>query len=176
MDSFEWNKIIGSVLASLLFIVAVSLASQAIYSSPPLGKPAYVVPGVVASAGLVEATATAAAAETMPDFASAIPMANAMNGAMIVERCGACHDWTKGGPNKIGPNLWGITEEAMAEVPGYQFSAAMEAHKGEKWDPEKFNEWLWKPQALIKGTKMTFAGIPKGQDRADVIAYLETLK
>ena len=66
--------------------------------------------------------------------------------------------------------------EAMAEVPGYQFSAAMEAHKGEKWDPEKLNDWLYKPQAFIKGTKMTFAGIPKSQDRADVIAYLETLK
>jgi cytochrome c len=52
----------------------------------------------------------------------------------------------------------------------------MEAHKGEKWDPEKLNEWLYKPQAFIKGTKMTFAGITKGQDRADVIAYLETLK
>ena len=64
----------------------------------------------------------------------------------------------------------------MAEVPGYQFSAAMAGHKGEKWDPDRLNEWLWKPQAMIKGTKMTFAGIPKAQDRADVIAYLETLK
>ena len=57
-----------------------------------------------------------------------------------------------------------------------KLSAAMEAHKSDKWDPEKLNEWLYKPQAFIKGTKMTFAGIPKGQDRADVIAYLETLK
>jgi len=52
----------------------------------------------------------------------------------------------------------------------------MEAHKNEKWDPEKLNQWLWKPQSLIKGTKMTFAGMPKAEDRADVIAYLETLK
>ena len=62
------------------------------------------------------------------------------------------------------------------EVPGYQFSAAMQAKKGEKWDPEKLNQWLWNPQSLIKGTKMTFAGIPDGQKRADVIAYLESLK
>ena len=102
--------------------------------------------------------------------------ADPKKGEQIAKVCAACHTLTKGGPNKIGPNLWDVTEEAMAEVPGYQFSAAMEAHKGEKWDPEKLNEWLWKPQAMIKGTKMTFAGIPKGQDRADVIAYLETLK
>ena len=83
MDSFEWNKIIGSVLASVLFIVAVSLASQAIYFSPPLRKPAYVIPGVVASAGPAETSPVVAAAEPMPDFATAVPMANAMNGAMI---------------------------------------------------------------------------------------------
>jgi cytochrome c len=82
----------------------------------------------------------------------------------------------KGGANKIGPNLWDVTEENMAAVPNYQFSAAMEAHKSEKWDADKLNQWLWRPQSLIKGTKMTFAGMPKAEDRADVIAYLETLK
>ena len=87
-----------------------------------------------------------------------------------------CHTFNKGGANKIGPNLWDITEENMAAVPNYQFSSAMEAHKGEKWDPDKLNQWLWKPQSLIKGTKMTFAGLPKAEDRADVIAYLDTLK
>jgi cytochrome c len=102
--------------------------------------------------------------------------ADPKRGEQLAKVCAACHTFNKGGANKIGPNLWGITEEAMAEVPGYQFSAAMAGHKGEKWDADKFNEWLWKPQALIKGTKMTFVGMPKAQDRADVIAFLETLK
>ena len=102
--------------------------------------------------------------------------ADPKKGEQIAKVCATCHTFNKGGPNKIGPNLWGITEEEMAAVAGYQFSAAMEAHKGEKWDPEKLNQWLYKPQAFIKGTKMTFVGIPKEQDRADIIGYLETLK
>ncbi|MGE5271609.1 MAG: c-type cytochrome, partial [Thiohalocapsa sp.] len=78
-------------------------------------------------------------------------------------------------PNKIGPNLFGVMEENIAAVPGYQFSQALAAHKSEKWDPDKLNEWLFKPQEFAKGTKMSFPGLPKEQDRADVIAYLETL-
>ena len=67
-------------------------------------------------------------------------------------------------------------QENIAAVPNYQFSPALAAHKSEKWDPEKLNVWLFKPQNFAKGTKMTFPGLPKGQDRADVIAYLESLK
>ena len=66
--------------------------------------------------------------------------------------------------------------ENIASVANYQFSQALAVHKGEKWDPEKLNVWLYKPQVFAKGTKMTFPGIQKGQDRADVIAYLESLK
>jgi len=78
--------------------------------------------------------------------------------------------------NKTGRNLFDIMEEDIAAVLKYQFSQVLAAHKGEKWDPDKLNQWLWRPQSLIKGTKMTFAGMPKAEDRADVIAYLETLK
>ena len=76
----------------------------------------------------------------------------------------------------IGPNLFGIMEENIAAVPNYQFSQALSQHKGEKWDPDKLNVWLFKPQEFAKGTKMSFPGLPKVQDRADVVAYLETLK
>ncbi len=171
MDSFEWNKIIGSVLASLLFIVAVSLASQAIYSSPPPAKPAYVVPGVAASVGPADAAATAVAAESMPDFAGAIPMANAMNGAMIAERCGACHDWNRGGPNKIGPNLYGVVGRPRAAHPGFDYSPAMKAKTG-SWTYADLFTFLKQPQLFVPGTKMSFGGLPKAQDRLDVIAFL----
>jgi cytochrome c len=171
MDSFEWNKIIGSVLGSVLFIVAVSLASQAIYSSPPPAKPAYVVPGVVASTEPAATTVTAAAAEQMPDFAGAIPMANAVNGASVAERCAACHDWTKGGPNKIGPNLYGVVGRPRASHPGFDYSAAMKA-KGGNWTYLDLFIFLKQPQIFVPGTKMSFAGLPKEQDRLDVITFL----
>ena len=173
MDSFEWNKIIGSVLAAVLFIVAVSLASQAIYYAPPPAKPAYVVPGVVASTSPAGATQTPATAEPMPDFAAAIPMANAMNGAMIAERCAACHDWTKGGPNKIGPNLYGVIGRPRASHPGFDYSPAMKA-KGGSWTYADLFAFLKQPQLFVPGTKMTFGGLPKVQDRLDVIAFLRT--
>src|SRR5207253_1114345 len=78
--------------------------------------------------------------------------------------------------NKIIPNPCGAMEENIASVPNYQFSQALLAHKSEKWDPDKLNVWLFKPQSFAKGTKMTFPGLPKTQDRADVVAYLESLK
>src|SRR5579871_2866011 len=170
MDSFEWNKIIGSVLASCLFIVAVQLASQAIYSAPPPARPAYVVPGVVASTGN-EAAPNNANAEPLPDFATVIPAANVANGMMVAERCAACHDWSKGGPNKIGPNLYGVVGRPRASQPGFDYSPAMKA-KGGTWSYADLFQFLRQPQVFIPGTKMTFGGLPKAQDRVDVIAFL----
>ena len=170
MDSFEWNKIIGSVLGCLLFIVAVSLIGQAIYSAPPPAKPGYVVPGVVATASS-ETTAAQPAAETIPDFAMVIPMADVMKGEMIAQQCMACHDFTKGGPNKIGPNLYGVIGRPRASHPGFDYSAAMKA-KGGDWTYADLFEFIKQPQLFISGTKMTFGGLPKPQDRLDVIAWL----
>jgi cytochrome c len=164
MSSFEWNKIIASVLTAMIVAMASGILAGQLVRPKELEKPVFVVAGAEPSASAPAEGAAAGPEPIGPLLAKADPK----KGEQIAKVCAACHTFTKGGPNKIGPNLWDITDEAMAEVPGYQFSAAM--------DPEKLNEWLWKPQAFIKGTKMTFAGIPKGQDRADVIAYLETLK
>jgi cytochrome c len=72
--------------------------------------------------------------------------------------------------------LFDVMEENIAAAPGYTFSSALLADKDKKWDPDELNQWLYKPQDFAHGTKMTFAGLPKEQDRADVIAYLLTLK
>jgi cytochrome c len=172
MSSFEWNKIIASVLTAMIIAMASGILASQLVRPKELAKPVFIVAGAEPAASAASGQAAAGPEPVGPLLANADPK----KGEQLSKVCAACHTFNKGGPNKIGPNLWGITEEAMAEVPNYQFSAAMEAHKGEKWDPEKLNEWLWKPQALLKGTKMTFAGFPKVQDRADVIAYLESLK
>ena len=165
-------RIMGSVLGAVLFVVAVHIASQAIYYAPPPAKPAYIVPGAQAKAE-TPATAAAAAvpAEAAPDFATAIPMADAMAGAAIAERCAACHDWTKGGPNKIGPNLYGVVGRAKASHPGFDYSAAMKA-KGGNWTYADLFNFLRQPAIFVPGTKMSFAGLPRAQDRLNVIAYL----
>jgi len=172
MSSFEWNKIIASFLTAMIVAMVSGILAGQLIRPKELEKPVFVVAGAEPSASAPAEGAAAGPEPIGPLLAKADPK----KGEQIAKVCAACHTFNKGGPNKIGPNLWGITDEAMAEVSGFQFSAAMEAHKGEKWDPEKLNQWLWKPQAYIKGTKMTFVGIPKGQDRADVISYLESLK
>ncbi|HXJ00049.1 MAG TPA: c-type cytochrome, partial [Micropepsaceae bacterium] len=151
-------RILGSVLGAVLFVVAVHIVSQAVYYAPPPAKPAYVVPGVQAKA---EAPAPAAApvAEPAPDFANVIPMADVMAGESVAERCGACHDWSKGGPNKIGPNLYGVISRAKASHPGFDYSPAMK-EKGGNWTYADLFTFLRQPAAFVPGTKMGFAGLP----------------
>jgi cytochrome c len=172
MSSFEWNKIIASVLTALIIAMAAGILAGRLVRPTPLEKPVFVVAGGEAASTPAEQPAAAKLEPIGPLLAKADPK----KGQALTTVCQACHTFDKGGPNRIGPNLWGITTEGMAEVPNYQFSAAMEAHKGEKWTAEELNEWLNSPQHFMPGTKMTFAGYPKAENRADVIAYLQTLK
>ena len=173
MPSFELNKIIASILTAMIVAMASGiLASQLIRPKEP-AKPVFLPVAAEAPAGAGAAQQAAAGPEPIGPF---LGKADPKKGEQIAKVCATCHTFNKGGPNKIGPNLWGITEEEMAAVAGYQFSAAMEAHKGEKWDPEKLNDWLDNPQHFAQGTKMTFAGFPQAQTRADVIKYLQSLK
>jgi cytochrome c len=173
MSSFEWNKIIASILTAMIIAMASGILAGQLVRPKPLEKPVYLPAGAEQVAAASAQPGAAAGPEPIePLLAKADPK----RGEQLVKVCVQCHSFNKGGANKIGPNLWDVTEENMAAVPNYPFSAALEAHKNEKWDAQKLNQWLWRPQSLMKGTKMTFVGMPKAEDRADVIAYLETLK
>lgn len=177
MSSFEWNKIIASVLTAMIIAMVTGIVAHSIVHPEKLEKQAYLPPGATAGGESASAPAAAAPAEEKPqpiDMSKADPK----KGEQIAKVCLQCHTFNKGEPNKIGPNLFGVVgdNENIATVPGYTFSAALSADKDKKWTPDELNEWLWKPQSFAKGTKMTFAGLPKAQDRADVIAYLQTLK
>jgi cytochrome c len=172
MDSFEWNKIAGGILASVLFVLVVHIGSQAAYYVPPPAKPGYIVQGVVEpTAG--GAPAPAPVAEAIPDFATVIPKADPAVGMTIADRCAVCHDWSKGGPNKIGPNLYGVVGRPRAMHEGFDYSPAMKA-KGGSWTYQDLFTFLAAPAQFVPGTKMTFAGLPKAQDRLNVIAFLRT--
>ena len=90
------------------------------------------------------------------------------------KQCFTCHTTDKGGANKVGPNLWDIVGRKKAAHPGFGYSSALSA-KGGDWSYEDIDHMIFKPTTYVRGTKMAFAGLPKEQERADVIAYLRTM-
>ncbi|MGO8916673.1 MAG: c-type cytochrome [Stellaceae bacterium] len=172
MSSFEWNKIIGAVLASMILAMVSGIIAGNLVKPIVPAKPVYVVAGEAPAAQQAAAAAPAGPEPIAPLLAKA----DASAGKDQAKKCTVCHTFDKGGANRIGPNLWNVIGEPIAEDRGgYQFSPALTAHKGQKWTADELNQWLFSPQAFAKGTKMTFAGLPKAQDRADVVAYLNTL-
>lgn len=171
MDSWEWNKIAGAVLGTLLIVLVIKFVAEAVYETPPPKKPGYAVE--VPKEAPVRTAAAAPAAEPLPDFGTELPAANAAHGKDISSRCEQCHDLSKGGPNKIGPNLWGVVGRARATHPGFDYSSAMSASH-DPWTFDKLFVFLKAPQETVPGTKMTFAGLRSSQDRLDLLAYLRT--
>ncbi|HTT83191.1 MAG TPA: cytochrome c family protein [Rhizomicrobium sp.] len=172
MDSFEVNKIFGAVLGTLLFIVAVKIASDFIFLVPLPSKPGYVVAGVPAASE--SSTPAQPTEEPLPDFGTVLPKADVAKGKDISARCEQCHDLSKGGPDKIGPNLWGIVNRPRASRSSFSYSTAMSSSHA-PWTYANLFRYLRSPQEMVPGTKMTFAGLPSAQDRIDLLAYLRTL-
>ncbi len=171
MDSWEWNKIAGAVLGTLLFVLVVKFVAEAVYETPLPKKPGYAVE--VPEEAQTQTAAAAPAAEPIPDFGSVLPTANVAHGKEISGKCEQCHDLSKGGPNKIGPNLWGVVGRARATHPGFSYSSAMSASH-DLWTFDKLFVFLKSPQSDVPGTKMSFAGLRSAQDRIDLLAYLRT--
>lgn len=94
------------------------------------------------------------------------------NGRRVFARCRSCHTITEGGPGMTGPNLYGVFGRTAGAQPGYNYSAALKS-AGFVWDGEKLDHWLENPRTFLRGTKMSFAGIPDATDRRDVIAWLK---
>jgi cytochrome c len=171
MDSFEWNKIIGAVLGTVLFIVALYIGIGGLMEPEKAQKPGMDIAVTETPGG----TGEKPVAEAPPDWGTVLPAADVAAGENIHKRCLQCHDFEKGGPNKIGPNLYGIVGNHHAHAPDFAYSAAMKALADKTWDYEALNHFLTDPKVAVPGTKMAFAGLSKTQDRVNVIAFLRTL-
>ena len=170
MDSFELNKVIGAILGTCIVLLVTSFAAGAIFAPVMPAKPGYeIVVKEEAAAGGKEAAA--AASEPIEKL---LQTASVEKGEAAAKKCAACHTFEKNGPNRVGPNLYGIIGDKKGEGRGFNFSAAMKA-KGGEWTYEDLNQFISNPKGFIPGTAMGFAGIQKDSERADVIDYLHTL-
>ena len=171
MDSFELNKVAGAVLVAGIFLMVTGIIGRALVSPEHEEKPVIVATGAEAPAAPSGGEAAPAAIEPI---APLLANANVDAGKTAARQCQTCHSLEKGGPNKVGPDLWDVIGRKRAGHEGFAYSKAMQ-DKGGEWDYESLNHFLQSPQGFVKGTKMTFAGIRKAETRADVIAYLRTL-
>jgi cytochrome c len=170
MNSFELNKILGALLGTCLAVLAINIAAGAVFTQHKPEKAGFDV------AVKEEAPAAGGAEQTKSEpIEVLLASATVEKGQAAAKPCLACHTFEKGGPNKVGPNLYGVVNEEKGHGRnGFNFSAAMKA-KGGKWTFADLNQFLTSPKAFVPGTAMGFAGIQKDSSRADVIAYLNSL-
>jgi len=159
------NTIAGWVLAGAICALGLSIVTGEYFHGERPEKMGMTVEGVEAEGGGGEVAEK--------PIAFYLQTADPAKGAEVFKKCAACHNADKGGANAIGPNLYGVVGDAIgAGRGGFAFSDSLKA-KGGKWDFDSLNAWLTSPKKFADGTKMTFAGLSKPEDRANVIDYLD---
>ncbi len=165
MNTMEITKFVGAVCGSLLVFLLIATASASIFDTHA-EMAAYII-----ETDEPAADEAPAEAETV-DVAALVAAADPAAGEGVFRKCSACHKVD--GTNAVGPHLDGVVGREKSAVPDFNYSGALAAVGG-AWTPENLYAFLENPKGYAPGTAMAFAGLPKSEDRADVIAYLETL-
>jgi cytochrome c len=162
MDAYQINKVLGLVLGTLLVLQTVRILDGAFTT------------GKVAAAKEEQPAEAKGEAASAQSINALLGSASAQHGAQIAKQCEICHNFQEGQGAKVGPDLYGVVDRPVASVEGFNYTAALKA-KGGKWTFAELNKWLTDPRADVPGTAMTFAGLSNEKQRADVIAYLDSL-
>ena len=159
------NTIAGWVLGAAIVALGASIVTGEVFKAERPEKMGYPIEGV-------EIEGEAGAAEEQP-IATFLASADAGAGEQVFKKCAACHTVNAGGASGLGPNLHGIMGAAIAGKPGFAYSEALKG-KGGTWTWDNMSAWLKSPKAFAPGTKMTFAGLGKPEDRANLMVYLNS--
>ena len=170
MSDLRVNKILGAVLATGLVILGLQQVSELAFATKAPAKPGYAI------AVVEEAGGGSDKPDVPPDWGTVLASADAAAGQTTSSKCLSCHTFTNGGPNATGPNLWGVIARKPGTHAGFAYSAGMTAFGGAHagWDFDTIYKFLANPQADVAGTKMTFVGLKKPEDRINLIAWLRT--
>jgi len=169
MSGIELNKIAAAILLASLIAMLTGFIANILYKPTLQPKNRGFIVGVSENTH----NNNAPAPDVAVDIKELMKNANAEAGKEVAKKCLACHSLDKDGPNKIGPHLWNVAGAEKAQNKTFKYSSAMSS-KGGIWDDESLFHLLHKPSQFIPGTKMSFAGINKPQDIANVILYLKT--
>ena len=170
MDVFEFNKLAGGLLLAGVVTIFIGIFGNTLVPKQDGGHGAE-PHGTDMAAAAPAAPAKPAGPEPI---AAMLAEADIARGQSITKKCTTCHTFTEGGAAKQGPNLYNIVGADIATREGFGYSDAMADQPGE-WTYVNLNAFLFKPKNFVKGTKMTFVGLRKARDRADLIAYLRSL-
>jgi len=164
MNTMEITKVVGGIAGALLILLLLKMGAEAYYFPHAEHE----------EQGYTIATADEAPAEEVEavPFSEVLAAADAGAGARVFNKCKACHS-TDAGVSKVGPSLFGVVDRAQG-VEEFGYSDVV-AGLGGTWTTDELNAFLTKPSDYAPGTAMSFAGLSKEKDRANIIAFLATL-
>lgn len=170
MDTMNLTKIVGGVCGALLVYLLINWVAESMYhTGGGHGEGDHAKAGYVVEVETAEATETEAEGPSLEEL---LAVADVDKGKKVFSKCKACHKLEEGA-NDTGPTLYQIYDRAIGAIAGFGYSAGM-AGIGGNWDAASLDRFIAKPKDMIADTKMSFAGIKKAKDRANLIAYLKT--